>query len=81
MSAGRASAHSEFNLEATSTLPVQIWIEANGGGWAAALEQQALSSGRWVGRDVVLASGHPGDQGALPIRAGCPRPWGEYYCR
>lgn len=68
MTAGRGVMHSEHNRETELTRLFQIWIEtAEIGaepGWAAAKFPKADRSGAFV----TLASGKPGDAGALPIR-------------
>ena len=69
MSAGSGIAHSEQNLENTATRLFQIWIipDARGGqpSWGA----KPFPKGDRSGQFVTLASGLPGDEGALPIRA------------
>ena len=69
MSAGRGVRHAEFNRELKTTRLFQLWIlpDARGGDptWAA----RPFPKGDRAGRFVALASGRPGDEGALPIRA------------
>jgi redox-sensitive bicupin YhaK (pirin superfamily) len=68
MSAGSGVRHSEYNLEDTPTRIFQIWILPTSSGgkpsWGARPFPKADRSGRFV----TLASGLPGDDGALPIR-------------
>lgn len=69
MSAGTGIRHSEYNLEKEPAKIFQIWIipEERGGTprWAA----QPFPKGERAGRFVTLASGKPGDEEALKIRA------------
>ncbi len=69
MSAGTGVRHAEYNLEAEGTRLFQIWIEPDQAGgppsWGAKPFPKADRSGKFA----VLASGLPGDEGALPIRA------------
>lgn len=69
MSAGAGIRHAEYNREPGVTRLFQIWIEpARRGGepvWGARPFPRAERAGRFV----TLASGLPGDEGALPIRA------------
>ena len=69
MSAGSGVRHAEMNLEDETTTLFQIWIHprAPGGapGWGAKPFPRADRSGAFQ----ALASGLPGDDGALPIRA------------
>ena len=69
MSAGTGIQHSEFNLEDKETRLFQIWIipDAQGGepGWGA----RPFPRHDRDGQLVTLASGMPGDDDALPIRA------------
>lgn len=69
MSAGTGIVHSEYNHEPVATTLFQIWIvpDAAGGapGWGQHLFPRGLRAGRWV----VLASGTPEADDALPIRA------------
>jgi quercetin 2,3-dioxygenase len=68
MSAGSGIQHAEYNLENETTTLYQIWIvpDRRGGApsWGAA---KFPKEGR-AGQFVTLASGVPGDEGALPIR-------------
>ncbi len=69
MSAGTGIQHSEFNLEDKETRLFQIWIipDSQGGepGWGA----RPFPRHDRDGQLVTLASGMPGDDDALPIRA------------
>jgi len=69
MSAGTGIRHAEYNHEHEPTRIFQIWIipTRRGGppGWGTRPFPQAGRSGRLV----ALASGEPGDDEALPIRA------------
>ncbi len=69
MSAGSGIVHAEYNHEDEATTLFQIWIlpDARGGtpGWGQREFPRGDRSGRWV----VLASGSPDADDALPIRA------------
>jgi hypothetical protein len=69
MSAGSGVRHAEYNLEPGKTRLFQIWIQPQTQGgdpsWGAKPFPKADRSGRFV----TLASGRPGDDGALAIRA------------
>lgn len=69
MSAGTGIVHSEYNLENIDTSIFQIWIQTDQRGaqprWGSRPFPKADRSGKFV----VLASGHEGDDDALPIRA------------
>ena len=69
MSAGSGIRHSEWNEEGETTRIFQIWImpETRGGkpSWGARPFPKDARSGRFV----TLASGVPGEEDALPIRA------------
>ena len=69
MSAGSGIRHSEYNLEAGPTTIFQIWIIPNQEGGPPAWDAKPFPKKDRSGRFVILASGMPGDQGALPIRA------------
>ena len=69
MSAGSGVRHSEYNLEDTTTRILQIWIEPREGGGAPAWGSKPFPKADRSGRFVTLASGMPGDDDALPIRA------------
>ncbi|MBV9993079.1 MAG: pirin family protein [Alphaproteobacteria bacterium] len=68
MSAGAGIRHAEYNLEPETTTLFQIWIMPTRSGgepsWGAKPFPKADRSGQFV----TLASGFPGDDGALPIR-------------
>ncbi len=69
MSAGTGITHSEFNLEDEATTLFQIWIhpdsKGEAPGWGAREFPRDDRAGRWI----VLASGAPDTDDALPIRA------------
>ena len=69
MSAGTGIAHSEFNLEDTTTRLFQIWIEPDQTGLPPSWGARPFPRGERAGGFVILASGHAEDQDALPIRA------------
>jgi redox-sensitive bicupin YhaK (pirin superfamily) len=69
MSAGTGIRHSEFNLEPGVTRLFQIWIEPTRRGGAPSWGAKPFPKGERAGRFVALASGQPGDEEALPIRA------------
>jgi quercetin 2,3-dioxygenase len=69
MSAGAGVQHAEFNLEPETTTLFQIWIEPSGRGGAPSWGAQPFPKGDRANAFAVLASGMPGDEGALPIRA------------
>lgn len=69
MSAGSGIRHSEYNLEPVTTRIFQIWIEPSSRGGAPAWGAKPFPKADRSGRFVVLASGFPGDEDALPIRA------------
>jgi hypothetical protein len=68
MSAGTGISHSEYNLEETTSKIFQIWIMPNQRGTAPSWGSKPFPKGERAGRFVVLASGHAGDEDALPIR-------------
>jgi redox-sensitive bicupin YhaK (pirin superfamily) len=68
MSAGSGVRHAEYNLEDATTRIFQIWIEPSARGAAPAWGAKPFPRGDRSGRLVALASGLPGDDGALPIR-------------
>lgn len=69
MSAGTGITHAEYNLEDADTTLFQLWIVPDRAGekpsWGAREFPHDDRAGRWV----TLASGHPGADDALPIRA------------
>lgn len=69
MSAGTGISHSEYNLEETTSKIFQIWIIPDQRGTAPSWGSKPFPQGERAGRFVVLASGHAGDEDALPIRA------------
>src|SRR3984885_6880348 len=69
MSAGTGIAHSEYNLESEPTQLFQIWIKPNRRAEAPSGGARPFPKGAGSGRFVTLASGFPGDDGALPIRS------------
>jgi redox-sensitive bicupin YhaK (pirin superfamily) len=68
MSAGSGVRHSEYNLEDKPTRIFQIWIEPTASGGAPSWGARPFPKADRSGRFVTLASGLPGDDGALPIR-------------
>jgi len=69
MSAGTGIRHSEYNLEPEVTRLFQIWILPDQQGGAPSWGAKPFPKKNRSGQFVVLASGVPGDDGALPIRA------------
>jgi redox-sensitive bicupin YhaK (pirin superfamily) len=69
MSAGSGIRHSEYNLEPETTRIFQIWILPDRRGGKPTWGAKPFPKGDRSGRFVTLASGHPDDEGALPIRA------------
>jgi redox-sensitive bicupin YhaK (pirin superfamily) len=69
MSAGSGIRHSEHNREGEPTLLFQIWIAPNVTGGEPRWSSKRFARAGRSGRLVVLASGYPQDQDALPIRA------------
>src|SRR4029077_10773026 len=69
MSAGSGVRHAEYNLENETTTLFQIWIEPEGRGGAPSWGAMESPRHDRTGKFVALASGIPGDEGALPIRA------------
>jgi redox-sensitive bicupin YhaK (pirin superfamily) len=69
MSAGSGIRHAEYNLEAEVTRLFQIWILPTQSGDAPSWGARPFPKGDRAGRFVPLASGVPGDEEALPIRA------------
>jgi hypothetical protein len=68
MSAGSGIRHSEYNLEPEATRIFQIWIQPTQKGGTPAWGAKPFPKGDRSGRFVILASGIPGDEDALPIR-------------
>ena len=69
MSAGSGVQHTEYNLEPETTRLFQIWIEPDASGGAPSWGAKPFPKDDRSGRFVTLASGRPGDEDALPIRA------------
>jgi redox-sensitive bicupin YhaK (pirin superfamily) len=69
MSAGSGIVHSEFNHENETTELFQIWIVPEKTGAEPRWGTQPFPKGARAGRFVTLASGLPGDEEALEIRA------------
>lgn len=69
MSAGSGIVHSEYNLEHGLTRIFQIWIFPDQKGGEPRWGTQPFPKDDRAGRFVTLASGLPGDDEALPIRA------------
>lgn len=69
MSAGSGIVHSEYNLEDEDTRIFQIWIHPQQTGLPPTWGTRRFPSGERAGAFVTLASGLPGDDEALPIRA------------
>jgi redox-sensitive bicupin YhaK (pirin superfamily) len=69
MSAGSGIRHAEYNLEAEVTRLFQIWIVPTQSGGAPSWGARPFPKGDRAGRFVPLASGVPGDDEAMPIRA------------
>ena len=69
MSAGTGITHSEFNLEDEATTLFQIWILPDRTGEAPSWGSQEFPRGARSGRWVIVASGDPAGDEALPIRA------------
>lgn len=69
MSAGSGIRHAEYNLEAEVTRLFQIWIVPTQSGGAPSWGARPFPKGDRAGRFLPLASGVPGDEEALPIRA------------
>lgn len=69
MSAGTGIIHSEFNREDEPTQIFQIWIQPTERGLPPAWDTRPFPKADRSGAFTTLASGLPGDSGALPIRA------------
>ena len=69
MSAGTGVVHAEYNLEPATTRIFQIWIMPEQRGLPPSWGNRPFPRGERSGAWVVLASGLPGDDQALPIRA------------
>jgi len=68
MSAGTGIRHAEYNREPGPTRLFQIWIIPDAPGGAPFWDARPFPKGDRAGGFVTLASGLPGDDGALPIR-------------
>jgi redox-sensitive bicupin YhaK (pirin superfamily) len=68
MSAGTGIAHSEYNLEDSTTKIFQIWIEPNQSGLPPSWGSKPFPKGERAGTFITLASGFAEDQDALSIR-------------
>ncbi|MBA4289089.1 MAG: hypothetical protein C0439_08930 [Pseudomonas sp.] len=68
MSAGTGIAHSEYNLEDSTTKIFQIWIEPNQSGLPPSWGSKPFPRGERAGTFITLASGFAEDQDALAIR-------------
>lgn len=69
ISAGSGIRHAEFNREGTPLKLYQIWIESNRLGAEPRWQSKPFPRTHRAGQLVTLASGLPGDDDALPIRA------------
>ena len=69
MSAGSGIRHSEFNAEPEITKLFQIWILPRGRSGEPSWGTRSFPKNDRAGNFVTLASGLPGDDDALPIRA------------
>jgi len=69
ISAGKGIRHTEFNREATPLKLFQIWIRSNQKGAPPRWQSKPFPGSHDAGRLVTLASGLPGDDEALRIRA------------
>lgn len=69
MSAGTGIEHSEFNLDDEDTALFQIWIMPDQRGEPPGWGTRPFPKDDRAGRFVTLASGMPGDEDALQIRA------------
>ncbi|MFO1067759.1 MAG: pirin family protein [Geminicoccaceae bacterium] len=67
MSAGTGIRHAEYNREDGVTTIFQIWIQPRHRGLQPRWAQRAFPKADRGGALVALASGRPGDEGALPI--------------
>jgi len=69
MSAGTGVRHSEYNLEDGETTLFQIWIRPDRAGEAPSWGQREFPLSGRAGSWVIVASGEPDKDHALPIRA------------
>ncbi len=69
MSAGHGITHAEYNLEDEETTLFQLWIVPDRAGEQPSWGAREFPRGDRAGRWIVLASGKPETDEALPIRA------------
>jgi len=69
MSAGSGIVHSEYNLEDVATTLFQIWIRPDRAGEAPSWGQREFPRAGRAGSWVIVASGEPDKDHALPIHA------------
>lgn len=69
MSAGTGVVHAEYNLEDEATTLFQIWIVPDRAGEAPGWGMREFPRGERAGKWVILASGDPDGDDALPIRS------------
>ena len=69
MSAGTGVVHAEYNLEDEATSLFQIWIKPDRVGEQPGWGMRTFPRGDRAGKWVVLASGEPETDDALPIRS------------
>ena len=69
MSAGTGIVHAEYNLESEPTTLFQIWILPTRAGEAPSWGQRQFPRAGRVGQWEIVASGDPGGDEALPLRA------------
>jgi len=69
MSAGTGITHAEYNVEDEETTLFQLWILPDRAGESPSWGAREFPHGDRSGRFVVLASGQPANDDALPIRA------------
>ena len=69
MSAGTGITHAEYNLEDEPTHSFQLWILPDENGGPPRWDTARFPRDDRAGRFVALASGVPGDEGALKINA------------
>jgi redox-sensitive bicupin YhaK (pirin superfamily) len=69
MSAGTGVVHAEYNLEGEDTTLFQIWIKPDRAGDPPSWGTRQFPGGDRAGKWVVMASGDPDGDDALPIRS------------
>ena len=69
MSAGRGIRHEEYNRDGTPLKLFQIWLESNQRDAQPGWQSRPFPREHRAGQLVTLASGLPGDDDAVPIRA------------